>query len=267
MGMTTAGTNLMASLIAGAGGSYYDATNAYVTPGTDTTAFALGNTTLTGAVTRKLVNAVPTATALVMVHRSLYLGNEATVFWREIGVFNAVTGGTLLIRVSATSGGWTADDKTNLIPTQTWQITLTTTLSLDAPAGNNITTAGLGSIAGLLVNNGVFPIYNSTNAYLQIGTSSTAFDVAQTVLVTPVAPRVLVDAAPTLPSANTTRWRTVFQDGVGNGIWNEAGVFNGLTGNTMLIRTVGSISGGASKGAGDIWSLQIDVTFTSTSTT
>lgn len=102
-----------------------------------------------------------------------------------------------------------------------------------------ITTAGCSTIAVLLTGNVAgINTFNSTNAYLGVGSASTAFAASQTDLQEAGSNKnrnAMQTGYPTVSNQNMT-FRSLWSASSANFRWNEVGVFNNSTGGTMLCR-------------------------------
>lgn len=81
-------------------------------------------------------------------------------------------------------------------------------------------------------------------SHMGVGSGTTAAAAAQTALVTAITPRVALTSttlATTTVSNDTVEYVASFPAGTGTGAITEAGIFNALTGGTMLCRTVFSV--------------------------
>lgn len=78
--------------------------------------------------------------------------------------------------------------------------------------------------------------FGSANAYLGVGTSSTAFSASQTDMLAGGV-REVVDSGGTR-STDTLTWVASFETGDANIAWAEQGVFNASSTGTMLCRVV-----------------------------
>jgi len=113
MAITTAGRDLIAQFLVGASTVYYNTANAHIGVGDSNTAFAANQTDLV-ATTNRFRKQCTMASTLdnTMTFATTFAGSEANFAWREWGVFNALSGGTMLSRrvedlgVKA-SGSWT----------------------------------------------------------------------------------------------------------------------------------------------------------------
>jgi hypothetical protein len=98
--LLTAGATLMWSLVCGAGGTALNSSNAYLCVGDSNTAASVGQTDLQ-AVTNKvrvLVDGAPTLSTNQAVFAATFGYSTGNFQWREWGVANASTSGTLLNR-------------------------------------------------------------------------------------------------------------------------------------------------------------------------
>jgi hypothetical protein len=98
-----------------------------------------------------------------------------------------------------------------------------------------LTTAGRNHIASLLTGTGT--AFNTANAHLGVGNSTTAFNASQTDLVGASKTRKVVDSAPGL-ATNVITFVATFGTGDANHAWDEIGVFNASSGGVMLSRVV-----------------------------
>jgi len=102
--------------------------------------------------------------------------------------------------------------------------------------------------------------FNNANAHLGVGDSSTAFAKAQTDLqaASNKFRRPMEASFPDVPSAvNIITFRSLFGTSEANFAWEEWGIFNGLSGNTMLSRKVESLG---TKTAAQSFQLTVTVT-------
>jgi hypothetical protein len=114
MALTTAGRNAIAGLIIGTGTDFANA-NAHLGVGDSLTAFAAGQTDLQAASNkfrRPMEATYPQLATNVIDFKSSFATGEANFAWNEVGVFNAVSAGTMLCRVvqslgTKVSGTWT----------------------------------------------------------------------------------------------------------------------------------------------------------------
>jgi hypothetical protein len=123
MALTNAGTNLIASLLVGAGGTPFNNGNAYIGVGDSSTAFSATQTDLQASSNkyRQVMDvSFPTIASNVLVFQITVNTSNANFAWNEWGVFNASTSGTMLNRVVESLG-----TKAN---TQSWQFNVTITV-------------------------------------------------------------------------------------------------------------------------------------------
>jgi hypothetical protein len=100
--------------------------------------------------------------------------------------------------------------------------------------------------------------FSSTNAYLGVGTSTTAFSAAHTDLQT-AGVREIVDSGGTR-STDTLTWVASFETGDANQAWAEQAVFNAAAAGTMLCRVVTALGTKAS----GTWTLTYTLAVTNT---
>lgn len=101
-----------------------------------------------------------------------------------------------------------------------------------------ITTAGCSALAVYVTGNVVgINTFNSANAYLGVGSASTAFAASQTDLqeATNKNRNGMQAGYPTVSNQNMT-FRSLWSASSANFRWNEIGLFNNSTGGTMLCR-------------------------------
>lgn len=95
----TSGINEILKLIAGQGGTAYNATNARLAVGDGTTAAAAGQTDLVGTnKARQVVDAAPTITNNQILFVATFGTGSANYVWAEVGVVNAASGGPMWSR-------------------------------------------------------------------------------------------------------------------------------------------------------------------------
>ncbi len=122
--------------------------------------------------------------------------------------------------------------------------------------GNLLVTAGITALLTLL-QGGAATAFNTANAYLGVGDSTTAAAIGQTDLQAATNKvRQLVSGAPTV-SGNVGTWVASFGSAVANFAWQEIGLFNASTAGTMLNRAVTSLG---TKAAGSTWTLTMTIT-------
>jgi len=124
MPLTDAGRDHLASDLIGEAVTKFDNTNAAIGVGDSTTVFAKTQTDLQ-AVTNKLRKGMeagyPQRTGNQIAMRALFATTEANFAWQEWGVFNALTGGTMLTRKVESLGTKTS--------AQSWQFDVTLTVN------------------------------------------------------------------------------------------------------------------------------------------
>ncbi|MGH2612817.1 MAG: hypothetical protein ACRDFB_07180 [Rhabdochlamydiaceae bacterium] len=123
--LANAGINALLTLLAGGGGTAFNNTNAYLGVGDSSTAATATQTDLQAA-TNKLRVAMNASypiygTSQQIVFQSNFGSSQGNYAWEEFGTFNASTSGTMLNRLVSSQG--------TKISGQTWQLTLTVTLS------------------------------------------------------------------------------------------------------------------------------------------
>lgn len=126
MALTNAGRDEMAAALFGVG-TPFNAANSRIGIGDSNTAFAATQTDLQAATNkiRKVMDAgFPTRTGNVLVFKSTLGPTEANFAWKEWGIFNAATGGTMLNRMVEDNGTKSSG--------QTWIFQTTVTLSVGA---------------------------------------------------------------------------------------------------------------------------------------
>jgi len=106
MPLTNAGRNFIAGALIGAETVLFNNANARIGVGDGTAAFAATQTDLQGTNKfRKGMDAgYPTRSGNVITFRSTFTSTEANFAWQEWGIFNAVTGGTMLSRLVEYNG-------------------------------------------------------------------------------------------------------------------------------------------------------------------
>jgi len=121
------------------------------------------------------------------------------------------------------------------------------------------TTVVRNMIAQALIGESITP-FNAANAYIGVGDSTDAFDVADTDLQAPTN-KVRQGMESTYPSRSTNvlTYRSLFATGAANFAWNEWGIFNAASGGSMMCRKVESLG---TKTSAQSWELTIEVTVT-----
>jgi hypothetical protein len=118
-----------------------------------------------------------------------------------------------------------------------------------------LTDAGKNFLAAIAIGETVTP-FNAANAYMGVGDSATAFSAAQTDLLgTNKLRKAMTSGFPTR-SGNTISFSALFGTSEANFAWNEWGMFNGATGNTMLNRKAESRG---TKTSAQSWQFSVDV--------
>lgn len=105
--------------------------------------------------------------------------------------------------------------------------------------GNILVTAGITALLNLLIGAGG-TAFNNANAYLGIGTSTTAAAIGQTDLIGTNV-RQVMDATYPQVAANVVTFRATFGTGAGNFSIQEQGTFNAAAAGTMLNRKVSDL--------------------------
>ena len=121
------------------------------------------------------------------------------------------------------------------------------------------TNAGCSAIAVFITGNVAgINTFNSTNAYLGVGSASTAFAATQTDLQESTNKnRNGMEAGYPTVSNQTMTFRSLWAAASANYGWNEIGVFNAATGGTMLCRDVQDLG---DKPSNQAWQLTFAVT-------
>lgn len=103
--------------------------------------------------------------------------------------------------------------------------------------------------------------FNSTNAHIGVGTSTTAENASQTGLLAGSSNQAFkgMDSGYPQVSGRTMTFKSTFDESEANFAWQEVGVFNGGSGSTMLNRRVTSLG---TKVTG-IWTVQVQISVTS----
>lgn len=118
-----------------------------------------------------------------------------------------------------------------------------------------LTTAGKSLIAARLVGTGANAV-DTTNGYLGVGDSNTAFAVGQTDLQA-ASNKLRKQLTSSSASAADMTFVATFGSSDANFAWAEFGVFNASSSGTMLCRKVASHG---TKASGDSWTLTVVVT-------
>lgn len=122
MGLTNAGRDLIAQMVAGEAVNAWDAAHAYIGAGSGNAVFAAGQTDLQGASkTRKAMDGgYPQRVGNVVTYRATFGLGDGNWAWEEWAVFNAAAAGVMLQRKAESLGTKTA--------AHSWQITVELTL-------------------------------------------------------------------------------------------------------------------------------------------
>lgn len=121
-----------------------------------------------------------------------------------------------------------------------------------------LTNAGRNFIAQAIINDASPVLFTNANAYLGVGDDNTAYAAAQTDLqASSNKVRKAMEATYPSRATNVLTFRSVFATTDANFAWNEWGVFNGSSGNTMLSRKVESLG---TKTSAASWQLTVDLT-------
>jgi hypothetical protein len=122
-----------------------------------------------------------------------------------------------------------------------------------------ITNAGRDHIASAIVG-GAVTAFTSANAYIGVGSASTAFAATQTALGSQLSARKGMDASYPQVSTNQLTFRSTFGTTDAEGAWNEWGVFNASTSGTMLNRKAESL--GTKPSGTQTWQFTVTITLT-----
>lgn len=122
------------------------------------------------------------------------------------------------------------------------------------------TDKGAVAVINLFAGTGAVNAFNSTNARIGVGDSSTAFAVSQTDLQAVTNKlRKLVDSAPVVTS-NSADYTATFTLSEGNFAWNEMGLFNSSSGDYMATRR--TLTGFGTKPSSEVWTVTLTVVST-----
>lgn len=111
---------------------------------------------------------------------------------------------------------------------------------------------GINALLLLLVGGGG-TAFNAANAYLGVGSSTTAWNTTQTALTTQLA-RVGMKATYPVTGTKKQTFASDFVGASGDGAWQEWGIFNASSAGTMLSRKVESLG----TKSGGTWTLTVD---------
>jgi len=100
--------------------------------------------------------------------------------------------------------------------------------------------------------------FDAAHTYIGVGDSDLAFDLEQTDLQGTNKLRKPMDAGYPIVNGNSVTYRSTFDTTEANFEWKEYGVFNGITGGTMLCRVVEYNS---TKLSNQTWLLEVTVNF------
>lgn len=127
------------------------------------------------------------------------------------------------------------------------------------PFRNQLVNVGMVAIWDLVTNQASATAFSNANAYLGVGDSTTAVNVAQTDLQAATNKlRVSMDATfPLAPSNGIEQWQSTFTSGQANYSWQEFAVFNASSSGVMMNR---SLSNQGTKTAGQTWQLLYQIT-------
>lgn len=104
---TNTGGALLLDLLAAAGGTAYNAANAYLGVGDSNTAFAASQTNLQASTNKTRVamdSTYPSRSGQVMSWKATFDGTTANWAWEETGIFNHASAGTMLCRSVSSLG-------------------------------------------------------------------------------------------------------------------------------------------------------------------
>lgn len=127
MPLTNAGRNFIAAAIINSGPpTHFDASNCYLGVGDSNTVFAASQTDLQAASNkfRELVDAAPGLATNVITLVSTFESGDANFAWKEFGIFNASSAGTMLTRKVQDFGTKTSAAE--------WELTVDLTVSVGA---------------------------------------------------------------------------------------------------------------------------------------
>jgi hypothetical protein len=129
--LLTAGITRLLNLLAGAGGTAFNATNTRIGVGNGNTAEAIGDTDLSaaaGAGNRqfKLVNGAPTVLTNTISWTAVFSTSQANFAWNEFGIDNGTADGTTVVAPLLNRKVSSLGTKTSA---GTWTLTVTITLS------------------------------------------------------------------------------------------------------------------------------------------
>lgn len=122
------------------------------------------------------------------------------------------------------------------------------------------TDKGAIAIASLFCGDAVVNAFNSTNARIGVGDSTTVFSATQTDLQAATNKfRKLIDSAPARTN-NTIDYVATFQSSEANFAWNEMALFNSSSGDYMATRRV--LTGFGTKTSSNTWTVTLTLVAT-----
>jgi hypothetical protein len=127
MSITNAGRDYICSAIIGSASPLFTSANSYIEVGSATTVFSATQTALGSVLASArmgMQSTYPSVSSNVISFRANFGTTDAQGAWNEWGVFNASAGGTMLNRKVESLGTKPG--------TQTWQFTVTLTLTVPA---------------------------------------------------------------------------------------------------------------------------------------
>lgn len=125
----------------------------------------------------------------------------------------------------------------------------------------SVTNAGRDHIVAAVTGVSAGTVFNNANAYIGIGSGTTAFAASQTALVSALtSARVAMDSTyPTVTSGNIMTFRSTYSTSQANGSWQEWAVFNASSAGTMLNRKVEDLG---TKPGTQTWQFTVTITLT-----
>jgi hypothetical protein len=117
---------------------------------------------------------------------------------------------------------------------------------------------GLNNLWKLLATTGGVQ-YANANAYIGVGTSTTAANIADTALGAGAVYQAMESSYPAISGTNyeTCTWRALYGSDAANQAWNEFGIFTSDTGANMLNHV---ISAQGTKQSGQQWQVDMAIT-------
>lgn len=129
--------------------------------------------------------------------------------------------------------------------------------------GNLLVYGGASALWDLLIGAGNVTAFSNANAYVGVGSSTTAAAASQTDLQGASKTREAVDASypshtdGTSSGSATVTFKATFETGDANHAWEEWGIFNAASSGRMLNRKVQSFG---TKTSSDEWALTVTIT-------